>query len=243
MPSSQAQRPGSVPPQQQAPTPTSTSTSMSNLGPPSVPGADSIGNPPSNLPSIGSVPTPGGGTGSGGPSQPGSVAPATAPTSVSGGAGGGQAGPGSVGPGGQMVGSVGGGAGPTSVGGGGGSGTQPGSVGPPGGGGGAGTGSGERSGPPSVLAPLPNLPNVLTRDQQALFGPLLETIASSLKSPFLNHTLERTFGQCLESLFGPEIRFASPLLSHLLPLTSNLIKFFLILFYRLRSVLWYWIIL
>ncbi|CAG0917441.1 unnamed protein product [Notodromas monacha] len=66
--------------------------------------------------------------------------------------------------------------------------------------------SGGAGGPPAVLAPPPNLPNMMTRDQQVLFGPLLETIASTLKSQFFNHTMERTFGQCMEALFGPEIR-------------------------------------
>ncbi|XP_034934452.1 mediator of RNA polymerase II transcription subunit 15 [Chelonus insularis] len=38
------------------------------------------------------------------------------------------------------------------------------------------------------------------------FSPLLEAVSNNLQSPMANHTLQRTFGPCLEALFGPEIK-------------------------------------
>lgn len=38
------------------------------------------------------------------------------------------------------------------------------------------------------------------------FSPLLEAVNANLQSPVANHTLQRTFGPCLEALFGPEIK-------------------------------------
>lgn len=36
--------------------------------------------------------------------------------------------------------------------------------------------------------------------------PLLEALNSHLQSPVINHTLQRTFGPCLEALFGSDIK-------------------------------------
>ncbi|KAJ8676221.1 hypothetical protein QAD02_012007 [Eretmocerus hayati] len=42
------------------------------------------------------------------------------------------------------------------------------------------------------------------------FTPLLEVVHQLLQSPVANHTLHRTFGPCLEALFGPEIKTLPP---------------------------------
>ncbi|KAL7297856.1 hypothetical protein TKK_0008885 [Trichogramma kaykai] len=42
------------------------------------------------------------------------------------------------------------------------------------------------------------------------FSPLLEVVNTLLQSPVANHTLQRTFGPCLEALFGPEIKNMPP---------------------------------
>ncbi|KAJ9595965.1 hypothetical protein L9F63_012858, partial [Diploptera punctata] len=43
-----------------------------------------------------------------------------------------------------------------------------------------------------------------------IFNPLLEAVNNTLQSPVANHTLQRTFGPCLEALFGPEIKMLPP---------------------------------
>ncbi|KAK7865739.1 hypothetical protein R5R35_005525 [Gryllus longicercus] len=43
-----------------------------------------------------------------------------------------------------------------------------------------------------------------------IFTPILEAVNSTLQSPVVNHTLQRTFGPCLEALFGPEIKMLPP---------------------------------
>ncbi|XP_054282652.1 mediator of RNA polymerase II transcription subunit 15-like [Macrosteles quadrilineatus] len=40
--------------------------------------------------------------------------------------------------------------------------------------------------------------------------PLLEALQTHLQSPVLNHTLQRTFGPCLEALFGSDIKMLPP---------------------------------
>lgn len=42
--------------------------------------------------------------------------------------------------------------------------------------------------------------------EQHFFTPLIDAVSSHLQSPVTNHTLQRTFGPCLEALFGPEIK-------------------------------------
>lgn len=42
--------------------------------------------------------------------------------------------------------------------------------------------------------------------------PLLEALNSHLQSPVINHTLQRTFGPCLEALFGSDIKMLPPAL-------------------------------
>lgn len=39
-----------------------------------------------------------------------------------------------------------------------------------------------------------------------IFNALLEALSNNLQSPFINHTLHRTFGPTLEALLGPEIK-------------------------------------
>ncbi|XP_075211650.1 mediator complex subunit 15 isoform X2 [Lycorma delicatula] len=41
--------------------------------------------------------------------------------------------------------------------------------------------------------------------------PLLEALSSHLQSPLINHTLQRTFGPCLDALFGSDIKMLPPL--------------------------------
>lgn len=36
--------------------------------------------------------------------------------------------------------------------------------------------------------------------------PLIEALRANLPSPVINHTLQRTFGPCIEALFGSDIR-------------------------------------
>ena len=52
----------------------------------------------------------------------------------------------------------------------------------------------------SVGPPIPTL------KEHHFFSPLLEAVSTHLQSPVVNHTLQRTFGPCLEALFGPEIK-------------------------------------
>ncbi|XP_006568028.1 mediator of RNA polymerase II transcription subunit 15 isoform X1 [Apis mellifera] len=49
-------------------------------------------------------------------------------------------------------------------------------------------------------------PPVTTLKEHHFFSPLLEAVSTHLQSPVVNHTLQRTFGPCLEALFGPEIK-------------------------------------
>jgi len=37
--------------------------------------------------------------------------------------------------------------------------------------------------------------------------PLLDAVAAHLKSPMLNHTLQRTFGPAVRALHGPPLRY------------------------------------
>lgn len=45
-----------------------------------------------------------------------------------------------------------------------------------------------------------------TREQH----PLIEALRNHLQSPVINHTLQRTFGPCIEALFGSDIRNVPP---------------------------------
>jgi len=49
-------------------------------------------------------------------------------------------------------------------------------------------------------------PPVTTLKEHQIFSPLLEAVSAHLQSPVINHTLQRTFGPCLDALFGPEIK-------------------------------------
>ncbi|KAL2724370.1 mediator of RNA polymerase II transcription subunit 15 [Vespula squamosa] len=54
-------------------------------------------------------------------------------------------------------------------------------------------------------------PPITTLKEHHFFSPLLEAVSTHLQSPVVNHTLQRTFGPCLEALFGPEIKTLPPL--------------------------------
>lgn len=45
-----------------------------------------------------------------------------------------------------------------------------------------------------------------TLKEHHFFTPLLEVVNTLLQTPVANHTLHKTFGPCLEALFGPEIK-------------------------------------
>ncbi|KAG5343857.1 MED15 polymerase, partial [Acromyrmex charruanus] len=53
-------------------------------------------------------------------------------------------------------------------------------------------------------------PPVTTLKEHQIFSPLLEAVSAHLQSPVINHTLQRTFGPCLDALFGPEIKNLPP---------------------------------
>ncbi|XP_057327713.1 mediator of RNA polymerase II transcription subunit 15-like [Microplitis mediator] len=53
-------------------------------------------------------------------------------------------------------------------------------------------------------------PVVTSMKEHHIFTPLLEAVRANLQSPMANHTLQRTFGPCLEALFGPEIKNLPP---------------------------------
>ncbi|KAG8042662.1 hypothetical protein G9C98_005296 [Cotesia typhae] len=53
-------------------------------------------------------------------------------------------------------------------------------------------------------------PVVTSMKEHHIFTPLLEAVSANLQSPMANHTLQRTFGPCLEALFGPEIKNLPP---------------------------------
>ncbi|XP_051168893.1 mediator of RNA polymerase II transcription subunit 15 [Leptopilina boulardi] len=53
-------------------------------------------------------------------------------------------------------------------------------------------------------------PALATLKENHFFSPLLEAVSSHLQSPVANHTLQRTFGPCIEAFFGPEIKNLPP---------------------------------
>lgn len=59
----------------------------------------------------------------------------------------------------------------------------------------------KRGGSDSSVGPV-----VSSMKEHHFFSPLLEAVSTHLQSPVVNHTLQRTFGPCLDALFGPEIK-------------------------------------
>ncbi|XP_046996647.1 mediator of RNA polymerase II transcription subunit 15 isoform X2 [Schistocerca americana] len=57
---------------------------------------------------------------------------------------------------------------------------------------------------------LPPPTHISALKEHSLFNPLLEAVSNTLQSSFANHTLQRTFGPCLEALYGPEIKMMPP---------------------------------
>jgi mediator of RNA polymerase II transcription subunit 15 len=57
---------------------------------------------------------------------------------------------------------------------------------------------------------VPQSNHLSTLKEPHIFNPLLEAVNNTLQSPVMNHTLQRTFGPCLEALFGPEIKMLPP---------------------------------
>jgi hypothetical protein len=53
----------------------------------------------------------------------------------------------------------------------------------------------------------PQATHLIPLKEHHIFNPLLEAVSNTLQSPVVNHTLQRTFGPCLEALFGPEIKY------------------------------------
>ncbi|XP_069697565.1 mediator of RNA polymerase II transcription subunit 15 isoform X2 [Periplaneta americana] len=56
----------------------------------------------------------------------------------------------------------------------------------------------------------PQATHLIPLKEHHIFNPLLEAVNNTLQSPVANHTLQRTFGPCLEALFGPEIKMLPP---------------------------------
>ncbi|GFG38157.1 hypothetical protein Cfor_04819, partial [Coptotermes formosanus] len=56
----------------------------------------------------------------------------------------------------------------------------------------------------------PQASHLIPLKEHHIFSPLLEAVSNTLQSPVMNHTLQRTFGPCLEALFGPEIKMLPP---------------------------------
>ncbi|PNF30136.1 hypothetical protein B7P43_G01265 [Cryptotermes secundus] len=56
----------------------------------------------------------------------------------------------------------------------------------------------------------PQAAHLIPLKEHHIFSPLLEAVNNTLQSPVVNHTLQRTFGPCLEVLFGPEIKMLPP---------------------------------
>jgi len=54
---------------------------------------------------------------------------------------------------------------------------------------------------------VPQSGHLIPLKEHHIFSPLLEAVSNTLQSPVMNHTLQRTFGPCLEALFGPEIKY------------------------------------
>jgi mediator of RNA polymerase II transcription subunit 15 len=54
---------------------------------------------------------------------------------------------------------------------------------------------------------VPQSSHLIPLKEHHIFSPLLEAVNNTLQSPVMNHTLQRTFGPCLEALFGPEIKY------------------------------------
>jgi len=48
----------------------------------------------------------------------------------------------------------------------------------------------------------------LVGSSEHMCQPLLDAVAAHLKSPMLNHTLQRTFGPAVRTLHGPPLRYA-----------------------------------
>jgi mediator of RNA polymerase II transcription subunit 15 len=53
----------------------------------------------------------------------------------------------------------------------------------------------------------PQATHLIPLKEHHIFSPLLEAVNNTLQSHVVNHTLQRTFGPCLEALFGPEIKY------------------------------------
>lgn len=58
----------------------------------------------------------------------------------------------------------------------------------------------------------PNLmaPGLIKPQEQNICQPLLDAIANHIRSPLINHTLQRTFGPVVAALCGPSTRVVSP---------------------------------
>jgi len=52
----------------------------------------------------------------------------------------------------------------------------------------------------------------MTGSSEHMCQPLLDAVAAHLKSPVLNHTLQRTFGPAVRALHGPPLRYCSLLM-------------------------------
>ncbi|XP_074643654.1 mediator of RNA polymerase II transcription subunit 15-like isoform X2 [Tubulanus polymorphus] len=53
-------------------------------------------------------------------------------------------------------------------------------------------------------------PSLAVKSEQHMCQPLLDAISAHMRSPILNHTLQRTFGPAVQMLHGPPIRAPSP---------------------------------
>ncbi|XP_061189828.1 mediator of RNA polymerase II transcription subunit 15-like isoform X2 [Saccostrea echinata] len=68
----------------------------------------------------------------------------------------------------------------------------------------------EMSKPPSGAGSVPSTTPTITTTPMHMCQPLLDAVATNMKSPMFNHALQQTFGPAMTALFGAPIRAPSP---------------------------------
>lgn len=67
----------------------------------------------------------------------------------------------------------------------------------------------EMAKPPGVGS-VPSATTTITSTPMHMCQPLLDAVATNMKSPMFNHALQQTFGPAMTALFGAPIRAPSP---------------------------------
>ena len=57
------------------------------------------------------------------------------------------------------------------------------------------------------MGSVPSATPIITATPMHMCQPLLDAVATNMKSPMFNHALQQTFGPAMTALFGAPIRF------------------------------------